>query len=133
MKCGADKPDLKAIQVIKTSDKQSAAIVNLAESDLMPGDVTVQLEYSTVNDKDALAITGAIPFMQKFPLIPGIDFAGMVQTSSNTNFKKGDKVVLNGYGLGEAHHGDLAQDLDLPAVLLSFITRRGRTVVDLQG
>lgn len=104
----------KAIQVTKGADAQSVAIVDLPESDLMPGDVTVQVEYSTVNYKDALAITGAIPFMKTFPLVPGIDFAGTVQASSNAHFKPGDKVVLNGYGLGETHHGGFAQLARVP-------------------
>ncbi len=104
----------KALRVTKNSDKQATELVDLPESDLMPGDVTVQVEYSTVNYKDALAITGAIPFIQKFPLIPGIDFAGTVQESSNPNFKKGDKVLLNGYGLGETHHGGFAQLARVP-------------------
>lgn len=103
-----------AIRVTKNSDAQAAAIAELAESELMPGDVTVQVEYSTVNYKDALAITGAIPFMKTFPLIPGIDFAGTVQASSNTNFKEGDKVVVNGYGLGETHHGGFSQLARVP-------------------
>ena len=104
----------KAIRVTSTSGKQSTTVVDLEESQLMQGDVTVQVEYSTVNYKDALAITGVIPFIQKFPLIPGIDFAGTVQASSNKDFKKGDKVVLNGYGLGEAHDGGFAQLARVP-------------------
>ena len=105
----------KAIRVTSTSGKQSTTVVDLEESQLMQGDVTVQVEYSTVNYKDALAITGAIPFIKKFPLIPGIDFAGTVQASSNKDFKKGDKVVLNGYGLGEAHDGGFAQLARVPS------------------
>ena len=104
----------KAIRVTKNADQQSTAVVDLAESELMQGDVTVEVEYSTVNYKDALAITGAIPFIQKFPLTPGIDFAGTVRASSNKNFKTGDKVVLNGYGLGETHDGGFAQLARVP-------------------
>jgi acrylyl-CoA reductase (NADPH) len=104
----------KAIQVTKKSDVQSAAVVDFSESELMQGDVTVDVEYSTVNYKDAAAITGAFPFIQKFPLIPGIDFAGTVRASSNKDFRKGDKVVLNGCGLGETHHGGFAQLARVP-------------------
>lgn len=104
----------RAIRVTKSSDKQSATLVDLDESELMPGDVTVQVEYSTVNYKDALAVTGAIPFIQKFPLVPGIDLAGTVRASSNAGFKKGDKVVLTGYGLGETHDGGFAQLARVP-------------------
>ena len=104
----------KALRVVKKPDGQAAELVELSASELMHGDVTVQVEYSTVNFKDALAITGAIPFIQKFPLIPGIDLSGTVQESSNTSFKKGDKVVLNGYGLGETHDGGFAQLARVP-------------------
>lgn len=104
----------KAIRVTKTSDKQSATLVDLEESQLVEGDVTVQVEYSTVNYKDALAISGAIPFIQKFPLVPGIDLAGTVQASSNKEFKEGDKVVLTGHGLGETHDGGFAQSARVP-------------------
>nr|WP_297383406.1 MDR family oxidoreductase [uncultured Roseateles sp.] len=105
----------KAIQVTKTGDAQTSAVVDLSESDLMAGEVTVQVEFSTVNYKDALAISGAIPFIQKFPLVPGIDFAGTVLSSSSGDFKEGDKVLLNGYGLGESHHGGFAQLARVPS------------------
>jgi len=123
----------KAIRVTQNSEGQSAALVDFAESELMPGDVTVEVEYSTVNYKDALAITGAVPFIQKFPLIPGIDMAGTVQASSNKDFKKGDKVVLNGFGLGETHHGGFAQLARVPGEWLvqlphELITRHAMAI-----
>jgi len=76
---------------------------------LPAGDVTVRVEYSTLNYKDALAITGKGPVVRQFPLVPGIDFAGTVEESSNSGFKRGDKVLLNGWGVGESHWGGLSQ------------------------
>ncbi|MFO0990665.1 MAG: MDR family oxidoreductase [Hyphomicrobiales bacterium] len=98
----------RAIQVKKTDSGQEAASVDLTEADLMDGDVTVAVEHSTVNYKDGLALTGKIPIIRKFPLIPGIDFAGRVTASSNPEWKPGDRVVLNGWGVGETHHGGYA-------------------------
>jgi acrylyl-CoA reductase (NADPH) len=76
---------------------------------LPAGDVTVRVEYSTLNYKDALAITGKGPVVRQFPLVPGIDFAGTVHESSNPALKSGDRVLLNGWGVGETHWGGLAQ------------------------
>ena len=75
----------------------------------MEGNVTVAVEHSTVNYKDGLAITGKAPIIRKFPLIPGIDLAGRVMRSEDPRFQTGDRVVLNGYGLGEVHHGGYAE------------------------
>ena len=80
-----------------------------AESDLMDGDVTVRVTHSTVNYKDGLAITGKSPVVRRFPMIPGIDFAGIVEHSSHPDWKAGDKVVLNGWGTGETHLGAYAE------------------------
>ena len=99
----------KAILLKKDGDKQTAEDVELSTDDLMPGDVTVAVSHSTVNYKDGLALTGRSPVVRKFPMIPGIDLAGTVETSDNPNFKAGDKVVLNGFGLSEAHYGGYAQ------------------------
>ena len=88
---------------------QSVASAMLRPADLMPGDVDVRVEYSTINFKDGLAITGKAPVVRRFPLIPGIDFAGTVTASTNAAFKPGDHVVLNGWGLGETHHGAFSQ------------------------
>ena len=102
----ADK--FRALLVTKDGDRQSAAVTELTDADLMEGDVTVAVEHSTVNYKDGLAITGKAPIIRKFPLIPGIDLAGNVLHSENPRFQVGDRVVLNGYGLGEVHHGGYA-------------------------
>lgn len=98
----------RAMRIDKTDAGQSVAIVDLTDSDLMEGDVTVAVSHSTVNYKDGLAITGRAPVVRKFPLIPGIDFAGTVTASNHAGFKVGDQVILNGWGVGEGHHGGLA-------------------------
>lgn len=86
----------------------STAVVDRDDVDLAPGDVTVRVEYSTVNYKDGLALAGG-PVITTFPLIPGIDLAGTVEASSHPGLAPGDPVVLNGYGLGQTHHGGYAQ------------------------
>jgi len=102
--------NFKAILITRDADKkQSVGITELSEADLMEGDVTVSVEYTTVNYKDGLAITGKAPVVRRFPLIPGVDFAGTVIVSSNPDFAVGDKVVLNGWGVGETHHGAFAR------------------------
>jgi acrylyl-CoA reductase (NADPH) len=99
----------RALVVTKDGDRQSASVTELTDADLMDGDVTVAVDHSTVNYKDGLAITGKAPVIRKFPLIPGIDLAGKVLRSENPGFHEGDRVVLNGYGLGEVHHGGYAE------------------------
>jgi acrylyl-CoA reductase (NADPH) len=93
----------------ETSKAQTVAVASLAPADLMAGDVDVRVEYSTINYKDGLAITGKLPVVRRFPMIPGIDFAGTVTASGNRDFKAGDQVVLNGWGVGEVHYGAYAQ------------------------
>ena len=95
----------KAIVVEKTDTGTKAALADFDEANLMDGDVTVAVEYSTVNYKDGLAITGKAPVVRRFPMIAGIDFAGTVQASSHSSWKPGDKVILNGWGCGETHLG----------------------------
>jgi len=107
--------NFRAILLSKDNDKQSVEITRLGESDLMEGDVTVRVEYSTVNYKDGLAITGAIPIVRVWPMIPGIDFAGTVETSSDPAFAPGDRVLANGWGLGEMHFGGYAEKARVPA------------------
>ncbi|GGE45068.1 alcohol dehydrogenase [Agaricicola taiwanensis] len=98
----------RALQVSKSDAGQSVNVVDFAESDLMDGDVTVRVEYSTINYKDGLAITGKLPVVRHWPMIPGIDFAGTVENSTHPKFKAGDKVILNGWGTGETHLGAYA-------------------------
>src|SRR4051812_35165557 len=95
----------KAIVVEKGEGGQSAALKEFDEGGLMDGDVTVRVTHSTVNYKDGLALTGKAPVVRRFPMIPGIDFAGVVESSSHPEFKPGDAVVLNGWGTGETHLG----------------------------
>jgi acrylyl-CoA reductase (NADPH) len=99
----------RAIQINKVDDKQTVELVNLTDADLMDGDVTVNVTHSTVNYKDGLALTGKAPIIRKFPLIPGIDFAGTVAISDNPEFMAGDAVILNGWGVGEGHSGGFAE------------------------
>jgi acrylyl-CoA reductase (NADPH) len=90
-------------------DPYRASFASLDPAQLPAGEVTVRVEYSTLNYKDALAITGKGPVVRQFPMVPGIDLAGVVETSSNAACLQGDKVVLNGWGVGESHWGGLAQ------------------------
>jgi acrylyl-CoA reductase (NADPH) len=99
----------KALLASKGEKGPSLAWTELGSSDLMDGDVTVRVTHSTVNYKDGLALTGKGPIIRKWPLIPGIDFAGTVEASENAGFKAGDDVILNGWGVGESHHGGYAQ------------------------
>jgi acrylyl-CoA reductase (NADPH) len=99
----------RAIQISKAEQGQKVDFVNLEESDLMEGDVTIAVSHSSVNYKDGLAITGKAPIIRKFPLIPGVDLAGTVTKSSHAKWKPGDLVVLNGWGVGEQHNGGFAQ------------------------
>lgn len=101
--------EFQALLASKTSEKISTSMVTLRERDLMPGDVVVAVDYSTVNYKDALAITGRADVIRQFPLIPGIDFAGTVEASSYPGIAVGDRVVANGWGLSQTHHGGYAQ------------------------
>ncbi|RMO08367.1 putative quinone oxidoreductase, YhdH/YhfP family [Pseudomonas cichorii] len=99
----------KALLANKTGDTISTTLVDFQDDDLMPGDVTVAVEYSTVNYKDAMALGGRSPVIRQFPLIPGIDFAGVVETSTHSGFAPGDRVLVNGRGLSQTHHGGFAQ------------------------
>ena len=99
----------KAIVITKTEAGQTARLTDFDEKDLMEGDVTIRLEWSALNYKDGLALAGKSPVVRRFPMIAGIDLAGTVETSTHPAWKPGDKVVLNGWGLGETHLGAYAQ------------------------
>ena len=99
----------KAIQIEKTDDGQTVSLKELDEHSLPEGDVTIDVAYSTLNFKDGLAITGSSPVVRTWPMVPGIDLAGTVRDSSHGDYKAGDKVVLNGWGVGETHWGGLSQ------------------------
>jgi acrylyl-CoA reductase (NADPH) len=99
----------KALIVSKSDAGQAVAFGEMTTADLMPGDVTVRVSHSTINYKDGLAITGKSPVVRRFPMVPGIDFAGTVVASEGSEFKVGDAVILNGWGVGETHLGGYAQ------------------------
>lgn len=99
----------KALVASKGCCGIETAVSELEDTDLMDGDVTVNVEYSTINYKDGLALSGKSPVIAKFPLIAGIDLAGTVESSSHAGYKAGDKVVLNGWALSQTHHGGYAQ------------------------
>ena len=99
----------RAIVIDKSAAGQDVRLAEFDETDLMEGDVTVAVDWSTVNYKDGLALTGKAPVVRRFPMIPGIDFAGTIESSSHPAWKAGDKVVLNGWGLGETHLGAYAE------------------------
>ena len=101
--------NFKAIVVDKAETGQTVRLADFDEKDLMDGDVTVAVEWSTVNYKDGLAVTGKAPVVRRFPMIAGVDFAGTVESSSHPGWKPGDKVILNGWGLGETHLGAYAE------------------------
>lgn len=99
----------KAILIDKNASTYNARLADMSEDQLPEGDVTVHVSYSTLNFKDGLAITGNSPVVRKFPMVPGIDFAGTVEESTHPRYKAGDRVLLNGWGVGESHWGGLAQ------------------------
>ncbi|MPQ67847.1 MULTISPECIES: MDR family oxidoreductase [unclassified Pseudomonas] len=97
------------ILIEKDADGYRANLASISEAQLPEGDVTVRVAYSTLNFKDALAITGASPVVRQFPMVPGIDLVGTVEQSSHADYRVGDGVLLNGWGVGEGHWGGLAQ------------------------
>jgi acrylyl-CoA reductase (NADPH) len=99
----------KAIRIDKADKGTTAALTQFDEADLMDGDVTVRVEWSTLNYKDGLAVTGKAPVVRRFPMIAGIDFAGTVEQSSHPQWRAGDKVVCTGWGMGETHLGAYAE------------------------
>jgi acrylyl-CoA reductase (NADPH) len=99
---------MRALLIEKTEAGQSVRLADLPDSQLPEGDVTVKVAFSTLNYKDALAITGRSPVVRKFPMVPGIDLAGTVEQSADPAWKPGDQVLLNGWGIGESHFGGLA-------------------------
>ena len=105
----------KAIYVDKVRGEYTATLAELDEQSLPAGDVSIAVDYSTLNYKDALAITGKAPIVKKFPMVAGIDLAGSVLESRDQRFSKGQKVLVNGWGLGEDHWGGLAQRASVKA------------------
>ena len=98
-----------AISIAKADAGYQATLRELDDSELPDGDVTVRVSYSGLNYKDALAITGKAPVVRRFPMVPGIDLAGVVEHSDSPSYAPGDRVLVNGWGIGETHWGGLAQ------------------------
>src|SRR3954452_21879599 len=99
----------KAIRIDKAEKGTTVALTQFDETELMEGDVTVAVKWSTLNYKDGLAVAGKAPVVRRFPMIAGIDFAGTVEQSSHPAWKAGDRVVCNGWGMGETHLGSYAE------------------------
>ncbi|CAI8907020.1 acrylyl-CoA reductase [Pseudomonas sp. IT-P258] len=99
----------KGVLIDKDDSGYRATLQEIQDDQLPEGDVTVRVAYSTLNFKDGLAITGSSPVVRKFPMVPGIDLAGVVEASGHPDYKVGDPVLLNGWGVGEGHWGGLAQ------------------------
>ncbi|MEE2732062.1 MAG: MDR family oxidoreductase [Pseudomonadota bacterium] len=121
------------ILISKDDQGQTVEVAQIEESQLPEGNVTVEVECSTLNYKDGLAITGSSPVVRKFPMVPGIDLAGVVSESSHPDWKEGDRVVLNGWGVGETHWGGLAQKARLNgdwliALPSAFNSRQAMTI-----
>jgi acrylyl-CoA reductase (NADPH) len=105
---GENVATFRAIVIEKSETGPKVGVTDFDEANLMDGDVTVGVEWSTLNYKDGLAITGKAPVVRRFPMIPGIDFAGAVESSTHRDWKSGDKVILNGWSCGETHLGGYA-------------------------
>ncbi|QQD19545.1 oxidoreductase [Spongiibacter nanhainus] len=122
-----------AILINKDDNGQTVEVSQIDEAQLPEGNVSIDVEYSTMNYKDGLAITGSSPVVRKFPMVPGIDLAGVVTESSHADYKAGDKVVLNGWGVGEGHWGGLSQKARLNGDWLvplpsAFTTRQAMAI-----
>lgn len=104
-----------ALLIEQTDGKQQVRQQQLTQQQLPQGEVLVRVAYSTLNYKDALAITGASPIVRSYPMVPGIDFSGVVEHSEHADYQPGDKVILNGWGVGEKHWGGLAEYARVPA------------------
>ena len=125
-----------AVLIEKGETEQTVGVTELDEAQLPDGSddtVSIDVEYSTLNHKDGLAITGKSPVVRKFPMVPGVDLAGVVTESSHADWSKGDRVVLNGWGVGETHWGGLAQRARLDGDWLiplpsAFTTRQAMAI-----
>ena len=124
---GTEMTTFKALRIDKAEKGTTAAITQFDESELMDGDVTINVEWSTLNYKDGLAVTGKAPVVRRFPMIAGIDFAGTVAQSSHKDWKAGDRVVCNGWGMGETHLGAYAQKARVPGDWLVRLPERFST------
>jgi acrylyl-CoA reductase (NADPH) len=110
--------NFKALLATKNDEGQQVAWTEMSEDELMEGDVTIRVTHSTLNYKDGLAVTGKAPIVRQYPMIPGIDLAGVVTRSDSPDYKEGDEVLVNGWGLGELHFGGYAERARVPASFL---------------
>lgn len=109
---------MSLVKALVIDEKKTISIQQLSQNQLPEGEVLVRIAYSTLNYKDALALTDSAPIVRYYPMVPGIDFSGVVQHSSHPDYQEGDKVVLNGWGVGETHWGGLAEYARVPASYL---------------
>jgi acrylyl-CoA reductase (NADPH) len=114
----------RAILINKQDGAQSVQVTDIDDAQLPDAPVTVRIDYSTINYKDGLAITGKLPVVRKFPMVPGIDFAGVVESSKSDAWRAGDRVLLNGWGVGEGHWGGFAQKARVNAEWLQRVPDR---------
>ena len=124
---------MRAILIDEVDDEYTVGLTDVDPADLPDGDVLVDVEYSTLNYKDSLALTGSSPVVRRFPMVPGIDLAGTVVTSDDDRFTAGDEVVLNGWGVGEVHWGGYAEQARVDADWLvplpaAFTTRQAMAI-----
>lgn len=124
---------MKALQLIKNGDKLDIQVDNIDHNLLPDAEVLVDIDYSSLNYKDSLAINGLLPSIREYPMVPGIDFAGTVVQSASSDYKAGDKVILNGWGVGENHWGGYAQKARVNAAQLvslpdKFSTRQAMAI-----
>ncbi len=118
---------MKALQLMKNSNTLDVEINEIDDSQLPAADVLVEIDYSSLNYKDSLALSGLLPSIRNYPMVPGIDFAGTVVESHSSDFKSGDKVVLNGWGVGENHWGGYAQKARVKAEQLVALPKEFNT------
>ena len=107
-----------ALLATKDDDQHSVAVTQIDKGALAESGVLIKVDYSTINYKDALAVTATAPIIRKYPLVPGIDLAGTIEESDDPDWQVGDRVVVNGWGMGEGHSGGLAQYARVPASFL---------------
>lgn len=112
---------MRAVLLYKVDDQFSVEIADIADDDMPEGDTLVAVQYSTINYKDGLAITDTSPVVRSWPMVPGVDFAGTVLSSESDELKVGDRVVLNGWDVGEKHWGGLAERARVQAEWLTQI------------
>ena len=130
---GSTHNRMRAILITKDDDVQRAAVAEVDDADLPEGDVLVKVDYSTMNFKDSMAIAGRPGIVRSFPMVPGVDIAGTVEESASAAFTPGDRVVLNGWGVGEGHWGGLAEKARLKSDWLvplpdTFTTRQAMAI-----